>query len=241
MSRVSRSGSVPNLHGEFSSTNCMNGMQSPNKQQSYASKGVSTTTTSGGFNSRHHHHHSSTHYHSHRNQGSGGHHRRGNSSRHSSLTQRNTREQHSDRYLHPAMLKYHRHAVSVDESHPPPYLLRPILSNSHHHVVGSQPTISSTMVHSTSPTHEASSLRHIKRSDTARQHVLARQRNIEKEEQQQQQQQQSGGMFSPKAMTTHSYYSSCGGGERRSVFSVFEQGGTWHLHSNVNNIIVSQT
>lgn len=138
------------------------------------------------------HHHQShythgSHHNAHRNNSSG-HHRRsgGGGSRHSSLTKRSTREQQTDRYLHPGMLKYHRHAVSVDESHHPP-CLRPILSNNgRHNVLGSQPTMSS----STSPTHD-SVLRMIKRSDTAKQHVLARQRNIENEDNSQHQHQTS--------------------------------------------------
>lgn len=176
--------------------------QSPNKHQCpFAAKCVGVANGSGS--TRYHHHHGN---HSHRKPSHGGsssgHHRR-SSSRHSSLTQRHTRERQAERFLHPAMLKYHRHAVSVDESLPPP-CLRPILTNSHHVVgSGSQPTISS------SPTHDV--MRHIKRSDTARQHVLARQRNIEKEDN------NNGGIHSPKAI--NSYYSSFSGSGsgRRSV------------------------
>lgn len=167
-SRVSRSGSVPNLHGES------NGVQSPNRNH-FLSKGV--TAAGKGFRQQLHFHapsqshHNPHHYHSHHRN----HHSRRSASRHSSLTKRFTREQQTDRFLHP-MLKYHRHALSVDETLPPP-CLRPILSNSRQNVLlGSQPT----MNRSSSPTHDA--LRQIKRSDTAKQHILARQRNVEKEE-----------------------------------------------------------
>lgn len=109
----------------------------------------------------------------------------------------------ADRFLHPGMLKYHRQAVSVDESHPP--ILRPILSNSgRHNILGSQPTIGSN----TSPTHDV--LRMIKRSDTAKQHVLARQRNIENEDNHH----QHHGTHSPKATPTHNR------GRRSVIFEI---------------------
>lgn len=168
-SHVSRSGSVPNLHeGECT------GIQSPHRN-CLLSKGavcIERAERNGSQKQPHHHHH----YHTHHRSNASGHHRRSGGSRHSSLTKRSTREQQTDRYLHPGMLKYHRHAVSVDESHPPP-CLRPILSNSRQNVLlGSHPTISC----STSPTHE---MLQMHRSDTAKQRMLARQKNIiEREE-----------------------------------------------------------
>lgn len=199
-SEVSRSGSVPNLHGE---------VQSPNRN-CFLSKGGIVTASGIGFRPSqqnqyyqkqqqpsHHHHH----YHSHHRNNTSGHHRR-TSSRHSSLTKRSTREQQTDRFLHPGMLKYHRHAVSVDESHPPPSCLRPILSNSRQNVLlGSHPTMNSS---STSPTHHDSVIRMMRRSDTAKQHILARQRNIE----------ESG---NNKAALHSQFSSGSGGGGRRSV------------------------
>lgn len=145
--RVSRSGSVPNLHGEYQSCSQIS-IHSPkaSSKSSYA-------------NREHHHHHHN-------------HHRR--SSRHCSLTQRATREQ----YLHPGMLKYNRHALSVDESHPPP-CLRPILSNN-----GSQLSVNSGGC--LSPTlYSHDILRYVingKRSDVSKRHVLSRQNPIEKDD-----------------------------------------------------------
>lgn len=148
--------------------------------------------------SHNHHHHR---YHSHHRSGSNHHRRSG--SRHSSLTKRSTREPPPERFLHPGMLKYHRQALSVDD---PPPCLRPILSNSRQSVLGSHPTVNTS-----SPTHEV--LRTIKRSDTAKQHVLARQRNIEKEDLSHQHQHQH-------TAAVHSPHSPIGGG-RRSVEGCF--------------------
>lgn len=104
--------------------------------------------------SRHHHNH---HHHNHRH--------------HGSMVQR------TSSYLHPGLLRYHRHAISVDETSP----LRHLNDSTH----GSQCSVTfdpTPEIIDIAPVHKK---RHTKRSDTARKHMLARQRQIEKEEQQQ--------------------------------------------------------
>lgn len=104
--------------------------------------------------SRHHHNH---HHHNHRH--------------HGSMVQR------TSSYLHPGLLRYHRHAISVDETSP----LRHLNDSTH----GSQCSVTfdpTPEIIDIAPVHKK---RHPKRSDTARKHMLARQRQIEKEEQQQ--------------------------------------------------------
>lgn len=101
--------------------------------------------------SRHHHHH-----HKH----------------HSSMLHRSSRE---SSYLHPGLLRYHRHAISVDETSP----LRQLNDSTH----GSQCSVTfdpTPEIIDIVPVHKK---RHPKRSDTARRHMLSRQRQIEKEEQ----------------------------------------------------------
>lgn len=101
--------------------------------------------------SRHHHHH-----HKH----------------HGSMLHRSSRE---SSYLHPGLLRYHRHAISVDETSP----LRQLNNSTH----GSQCSVTfdpTPEIIDIAPVHKK---RLSKRSDTARRHMLARQRQIEKEEQ----------------------------------------------------------
>lgn len=108
--------------------------------------------------SRHHH---NNHHHNHRH--------------HGSMVQR------TSSYLHPrGLLRYHRHAISVDETGP----LRHLNDSTH----GSQCSVTfdpTPEIIDIAPVHKK---RPPKRSDTARKHMLARQRQIEKEEQLQQQQ-----------------------------------------------------
>lgn len=91
---------------------------------------------------------------------------------HGSMLHRSSRE---SSYLHPGLLRYHRHAISVDETSP----LRQLNDSTH----GSQCSVTfdpTPEIIDIVPVHKK---RHPKRSDTARRHMLARQRQIEKEEQ----------------------------------------------------------
>lgn len=100
---------------------------------------------------RHHHHHHKHH--------------------HGSMFHRSPRE---NSYLHPGLLRYHRHAISVDETSP----LRQLNDSTH----GSQCSVTfdpTPEIIDIVPVHKK---RHPKRSDTARRHMLSRQRQIEKEE-----------------------------------------------------------
>ncbi|XP_059612938.1 uncharacterized protein LOC132259358 [Phlebotomus argentipes] len=74
-------------------------------------------------------------------------------SRNSSLVQRTTRESSGERFLHPGMLQYHRQALSVDEGNP--------------------------HGRRESGTDQGG---HVRRSDTAKKRILARQKPIEREE-----------------------------------------------------------
>ncbi|XP_062708515.1 uncharacterized protein LOC109426278 [Aedes albopictus] len=91
-------------------------------------------------------------------------------SRVSSMVHRSTRETNSS-LLHPAMLHYHRHALSVDEPEPFPKNLNQ--SGSHGSMHYGHPT-DMPLVHKMRDRN--------KRSDTARKHVLSRQTKIEKDE-----------------------------------------------------------
>lgn len=91
-------------------------------------------------------------------------------SKHSSLVQRNTRE---NGYLHPGLLRMHRHAISVDET-------SPLRQDSDH---GSQVSVTfdpTPEIIDIVPVHKKRERN--KRSDTSRRHVLSRQKPIEKEE-----------------------------------------------------------
>lgn len=90
--------------------------------------------------------------------------------KHSSLVQRNTRE---NGYLHPGLLRLHRHAISVDET-------SPLRQDSAH---GSQVSVTfdpTPEIIDIVPVHKKRERN--KRSDTSRRHVLSRQKPIEKEE-----------------------------------------------------------
>lgn len=151
--RISRSGSVPNLTSS-QSLNVNSAQLSP----SYRKKLVL------GQGSHHHHHQQH-------------HHRHGHQGRHlpnhktnrisSSLINRASRES-TNSLLHPGMLQYHRHALSVDETGP--YFRSSVTPHD------SQ----SSMIIPDS--HEARIRDRTFRSDTAKKHVLARQKPIEKEE-----------------------------------------------------------
>lgn len=96
------------------------------------------------------------------------HHHHHNQRHHSSMVQRTS-------YLHPGLLRYYRHAISVDETSP----LRRQLNDSTH---GSQCSVTfdpTPEIIDIAPVHKK---RHTKRSDTARRHTLSRQKPIEKEE-----------------------------------------------------------
>ncbi|KXJ71244.1 hypothetical protein RP20_CCG021063 [Aedes albopictus] len=86
------------------------------------------------------------------------------------MVHRSTRETNSS-LLHPAMLHYHRHALSVDEPEPFPKNLNQ--SGSHGSMHYGHPT-DMPLVHKMRDRN--------KRSDTARKHVLSRQTKIEKDE-----------------------------------------------------------
>jgi hypothetical protein len=101
--------------------------------------------------SRHHHHH--------------------HGFKHSSMSHRSSRE---NGYLHPGLLRYHRHAISVDETSP----LRHLTDSTH----GSQVSVTfdpTPEIIDIVPVHRK---RLSKRSDTSRKHVLSRQMPIEKED-----------------------------------------------------------
>ncbi|XP_065087756.1 uncharacterized protein LOC135709391 [Ochlerotatus camptorhynchus] len=91
-------------------------------------------------------------------------------SRVSSMVHRSTRETNSS-LLHPAMLHYHRQALSVDEPEPFPKHLNQTRSHGSMHY--GHPT-DMPIVHKMRD--------RTKRSDTARKHVLSRQTKIEKDE-----------------------------------------------------------
>lgn len=88
----------------------------------------------------------------------------------SSMVHRLSRE---NGYLHPGMLRYHRHAISVDET-------SPLRQDSAH---GSQVSVTfdpTPEIIEIVPVHKKRERN--KRSDTSRKHVLSRQKPIEKEE-----------------------------------------------------------
>lgn len=90
--------------------------------------------------------------------------------KHSSMVQRMSRE---NGYLHPGMLRLHRHAISVDETSP----LRQDSTHSSQVSVTFDPT---PEIIDIVPVHKKRE--RTKRSDTSRKHVLSRQKPIEKEE-----------------------------------------------------------
>ena len=105
--------------------------------------------------SRHHHHH--------------------NKHREGSILHRSSRE---NSCLRPGLLKYHRHAISVDETGP----MRQ-LNGSQCSTHGSQCSVTfdtTPEIIDIAPVHKR---RHPKRSDTGRRHLLSRQKQIEREEQ----------------------------------------------------------
>lgn len=92
--------------------------------------------------------------------------------KHQSIVHRQSRE---NGYLHPGMLRFHRHAISVDETTP----LRPINDSAH----GSQCSVTfdpKLEIIDIEPVHKRREP--VKRSDTSRRHVLSRQKPIEKDE-----------------------------------------------------------
>uniref|UniRef100_A0A182N7Y4 Transmembrane protein 200A n=1 Tax=Anopheles dirus TaxID=7168 RepID=A0A182N7Y4_9DIPT len=100
----------------------------------------------------------------------GGHrHHRG--TRVSSMVQRSTRDAVSSGLLHPGMLQFHRHALSVDEPEP---LARTL------NQAGSHGSVQYGYGGEIVPVHKLRDRN--KRSDTARRHVLSRQTKIEKDE-----------------------------------------------------------
>ncbi|XP_053664261.1 uncharacterized protein LOC128713427 [Anopheles marshallii] len=100
-----------------------------------------------------------------------GHHRHHRGSRVSSMVQRSTRDPAGTGLLHPGMLQFHRHALSVDDPEPLARTLNQASSN------GSvQYGYGGEIV----PVHKLRDRN--KRSDTARRHVLSRQTKIEKDE-----------------------------------------------------------
>uniref|UniRef100_A0A182Q3Y6 Uncharacterized protein n=1 Tax=Anopheles farauti TaxID=69004 RepID=A0A182Q3Y6_9DIPT len=102
--------------------------------------------------------------------GTGGHrHHRG--TRVSSMVQRSTRDAVSSGLLHPGMLQFHRHALSVDEPEP---LARTL------NQAGSHGSVQYGYGGEIVPVHKLRDRN--KRSDTARRHVLSRQTKIEKDE-----------------------------------------------------------
>lgn len=82
------------------------------------------------------------------------------------------RSSRENSYLHPGLLRYHRHAISVDETSP----LRQSNDSAHGSQVSFDPT---PEIIDIAPVHKK---RLSKRSDTSRKHVLSRQKPIEKEE-----------------------------------------------------------
>lgn len=92
-------------------------------------------------------------------------HTRHRGTRNSSLIHKTTREKSTGPYLHPGMLQHHRHALSVDEAGPYYQKFKETLGvDGHVHGESSRPRDRT------------------KRSDTARRHVLSRQKPIEKDE-----------------------------------------------------------
>ncbi|XP_001688637.2 uncharacterized protein LOC5667091 [Anopheles gambiae] len=101
----------------------------------------------------------------------GGHHRHHRGSRVSSMVQRSTRDPIGSGLLHPGMLQFHRHALSVDEPEP---LARTL------NQAGSHGSVQYGYGGEIVPVHKLRDRN--KRSDTARRHVLSRQTKIEKDE-----------------------------------------------------------
>uniref|UniRef100_A0A182WAJ5 Uncharacterized protein n=1 Tax=Anopheles minimus TaxID=112268 RepID=A0A182WAJ5_9DIPT len=101
----------------------------------------------------------------------GGHHRHHRGSRVSSMVQRSTRDPAGTGLLHPGMLQFHRHALSVDEPEP---LARTL------NQAGSHGSMQYGYGGEIVPVHKMRDRN--KRSDTARRHVLSRQTKIEKDE-----------------------------------------------------------
>ncbi|XP_035788368.1 uncharacterized protein LOC118464809 isoform X2 [Anopheles albimanus] len=155
--RVSRSGSVPNLYGDKLSV--------PSLASGSPANNIRSELLGGGSGHRQHHHHQ--HHQQHQ-------HHRG--TRVSSMVQRSTRGEvaGSGGLLHPGMLQFHRHALSVDE--PDPFVRTLHQAGSHGSV---QYGCSGGEI---VPVHKLREQR-TKRSDTARRHVLSRQTKIEKDEQ----------------------------------------------------------
>uniref|UniRef100_A0A182MFJ1 Uncharacterized protein n=1 Tax=Anopheles culicifacies TaxID=139723 RepID=A0A182MFJ1_9DIPT len=100
-----------------------------------------------------------------------GHHRHHRGSRVSSMVQRSTRDPAGSGLLHPGMLQFHRHALSVDEPEP---LARTL------NQAGSHGSVQYGYGGEIVPVHKLRDRN--KRSDTARRHVLSRQTKIEKDE-----------------------------------------------------------
>ncbi|XP_049293691.1 uncharacterized protein LOC125769180 [Anopheles funestus] len=103
--------------------------------------------------------------------GASGHHRHHRGSRVSSMVQRSTRDPAGTGLLHPGMLQFHRHALSVDEPEP---LARTL------NQAGSNGSVQYGYGGEIVPVHKLRDRN--KRSDTARRHVLSRQTKIEKDE-----------------------------------------------------------
>ncbi|XP_050073955.1 uncharacterized protein LOC126561696 [Anopheles maculipalpis] len=101
----------------------------------------------------------------------GHHHRHHRGSRVSSMVQRSTRDPAASGLLHPGMLQFHRHALSVDEPEP---LARTL------NQAGSHGSVQYGYGGEIVPVHKLRDRN--KRSDTARRHVLSRQTKIEKDE-----------------------------------------------------------
>jgi hypothetical protein len=93
-----------------------------------------------------------------------------NHGKHGSLMQRATRE---NSFLHPRAMRFHRHAISVDETSP----LRQDSTHSSQVSVTFDPT---PEIIDIVPVHKKRE--RTKRSDTAKKHVLSRQKPIEKED-----------------------------------------------------------
>lgn len=91
--------------------------------------------------------------------------------KHGSLVNRATRE---TGYLHPRILRLTRHAISVDET-------SPLRQDSHHSSQASVTFDPTPEIIDIVPVHKKRE--RTKRSDTARKHILSRQKPIEKEEQ----------------------------------------------------------
>uniref|UniRef100_A0A182YPZ1 Uncharacterized protein n=1 Tax=Anopheles stephensi TaxID=30069 RepID=A0A182YPZ1_ANOST len=103
--------------------------------------------------------------------GGGHHHRHHRGTRVSSMVQRSTRDPAASGLLHPGMLQFHRHALSVDEPEP---LARTL------NQAGSHGSVQYGYGGEIVPVHKLRDRN--KRSDTARRHVLSRQTKIEKDE-----------------------------------------------------------